>query len=74
MGSVAPPIDHEPVLVGHRAVVGQPVDLVAGGVVADLGDDELDLIRFLAAWEKIGPEGLRVGVGEAPRPVTSTRS
>src|SRR5579884_1872119 len=40
--------DHEAVRVGHRAVVGEPVDLVLFGPVADLGDDQLHLIGLAA--------------------------
>ena len=51
------------VLVGDRAVVGEPVDLVVVRRPADLGDDELDLQRLGLGGEH-GAEGLRVRVGQ----------
>ncbi len=56
----------EPVLVGHRAVVGEPVDLVGLGGRADLGDDDLDLVGLGLLGEHRA-QGLRVGVGQAAR-------
>jgi hypothetical protein len=52
------------VLLGDRAVVGQPVELVVRGPLPHLGDDELDLVR-LAGLGEDRAEGLRVGVGQA---------
>jgi hypothetical protein len=52
--------------VGHLAVVGEPVDLVVIRPVADLGDEELDLVGLLPAAGEDGAEGLGVGVGQAP--------
>ena len=54
-----------PLHVGDLAVVGEPVDLVVGGVVADLGDEQLHLVRLLAAAGEDRAEGLGVGVGQA---------
>ena len=56
----------EAVLVGDRAVVGEPVDLVGLGVAADLGDDDLDLVGLGLLGEHRA-QGLGVGVGQAAR-------
>jgi hypothetical protein len=53
----------ETVLVADGAVIREPVDLVARRVCADLGDDDLDLVRLRLLRED-GAEGLRVDVGE----------
>ena len=55
--------DHELRLLDDRAVVGQAVELVALGGVADLGHAELDLVGLLLLGEDRA-ERLRVGVGE----------
>ena len=54
---------HELRLVRDRAVVGDPVELVARGLRPDLGDAQLDLERLLLLDER-GPEELGVGVGQ----------
>src|SRR3954468_5008081 len=56
--------DDETLLVGDAAVVGEPEQLVVSSGVADLGDGDLDLERFLAATGEDRAENLRVGVRE----------
>ena len=58
-----PADDDRAVLLGHRAVVGQPVELVLRGGAPDLGDDELHLVR-LAGLGEDRAERLGVGVGQ----------
>src|SRR5690554_6940349 len=58
--------DHEALLVRDGAVVGQPVDLVARLVDADLRHDKLDLERLGLRGEH-GAERLGVGVRKRPR-------
>jgi hypothetical protein len=53
------------VLVGDRAVEGDPVQLVAVGGLAQLGDHDLHLVRLVALGED-RPEDLRVPVGQPP--------
>src|SRR5687768_15974172 len=53
-----------PLDVGDRAVVGEAVDLIAGRVIADLGYEQLDLVRLLAARREDRAERLRVRVGQ----------
>ncbi len=55
--------DDEAVLLGDRPVVGEAVELVVGGRLPHLGDDELHLVR-LAGLGEDRAEGLGVGVGE----------
>ena len=62
--------DRETVLVGHLSVIGQPIDLVVLRAVADLGDEQLDLIGLLAArgedrghCRRRGMLGIRAGSG-----------
>src|SRR4029078_11382345 len=52
-------------LVGDLAVVGEPVDLVVLGRVADLGNEDLDLIGLLAAAGADRAQRLRIGRGQA---------
>ncbi len=52
------------VLVHDRTVVRQPVDLVALGLGADLGDHQLHLVRLLGRAGEDGAERLRVDVGQ----------
>ena len=59
-----PAHDDVAVLVGDRAVVREPVDLVARRRAADLGDDDLDLERLGLRGEHRA-ERLRVRVGQA---------
>ncbi len=56
---------HEPAFVRDRPVVGQPVDLVGDGILADLRDDDLHLVRLDAVGEDRA-EGLGVEVGQRP--------
>src|SRR6266496_4736042 len=50
---------------GGRAVEGDPVHLVPGGALAQLGDHDLHLVRLVALGED-RPEDLRVPVGQPP--------
>ena len=54
-------------LIGHRAVPGDAVDLVAVRLGADLGDDDLHLIRLARRLAEVGAERLGVPVGQAAR-------
>jgi hypothetical protein len=57
---------HEAWLVGDRPVERDPVDLVAAGLLAYLGDHDLHL-EWLVALGEDGPQRLRVPVGDAAR-------
>ncbi|MDQ0712214.1 hypothetical protein QFZ55_001666 [Streptomyces luteogriseus] len=54
------------VLVHDGTVVRQPVDLVALGRLADLGDDQLHLVRLLGGAGEDRAQRLRVDVRQAP--------
>ena len=58
---------HEVRLVGDRPVVGDPVQLRRFGlaIVSDLGDAQLDLVRF-GLFGEDGAQRLRVHVGQLP--------
>ncbi|OQA39780.1 MAG: hypothetical protein BWY52_03025 [Chloroflexi bacterium ADurb.Bin325] len=54
------PHRHEPTFVGDGAVEPQPVQLVLFPIVADLGHDDLDLVRLLCLGEDRAERG---GIG-----------
>ena len=53
-------------LVGHRTVIGQAVDLVLVDVRTDLGDDDLDLVGLGLLGEDRA-QSLSVGIGKSAR-------
>ncbi len=55
------------VLVHDRAVVRQPVDLVALGPGPDLGDHQLHLVRLLGRTGEDGSQRLRIDVRQSTR-------
>ena len=55
--------DRMPFLVLHGAVVEDVEQLVVAGGIADLGDENLDLVRLHLVREDL-PERLRVRIGE----------
>src|SRR6202042_444408 len=55
---------HEAVLLGHRAVEGDPVDLIIGGRLADLAHHQLHLEGLVALGEELAQD-LGVPVGQA---------
>jgi hemoglobin len=57
----------EPRLVGHRAVPGDAVDLVAVRLGADLRDHDLHLVRLARRLAEVLTERLRVPVRQAAR-------